>query len=218
MIRLTPVVLNDKKNAFFVINLIKIYRNHSFTKIWMEIWYTCNLCVIWQYCPCDMYIHLQTIGLIGVTELGTVTCHFAPNQSRFHWSISRWILLRRKNIFGKSLKSSLSLFVLSFRFFYIFKKHDIAVLVSISHGNRSLTSYGMETIWEIYIWEKKCDTEKIRAPGWHPETFHAVVSADGAVDGLLSALHMATLLNDKPEQWLYSSHRNQIDTFVVSVR
>ena len=58
-----------------------------------------------------------TVGLIGVTELGTVACHFAPNRRRFHWSNSRWILLRRKNIFGKRLKLSFSLFVASFRFF-----------------------------------------------------------------------------------------------------
>ena len=64
-----------------------------------------------------MYIHLHTIGLIGVTELGTVTCHFATNRRQFHWSIYRWILLRRKNISGKSLKSSLSLFVPSLRIF-----------------------------------------------------------------------------------------------------
>ena len=47
-----------------------------------------------------MYIHLHTIGLIGMTELGTATFHFAPNRRRFHWSISQWILLRRKNLFG----------------------------------------------------------------------------------------------------------------------
>ena len=73
IIRLTPVVLNDKKTAFFVKNLIKIYRNHSFTKMRMKISYACNSYVIWQYHPCDMYIHLHTIGLIGMTELGTVT-------------------------------------------------------------------------------------------------------------------------------------------------
>ena len=86
-------------------------------KMHIEIQYTCNLSVISQYCPCDMYIHLHTIGLIGVTEIGTVTCHLVPNRRRFHWSISRWILLCRKNIFGKSLLSCLSLFVPSFRFF-----------------------------------------------------------------------------------------------------
>ena len=67
-----------------------------------------------------MYINLYTIGLTGVTELGTVTCHFAPNRRRFHWSISQWILLRRKQMFGKSLRSSLSLFVPSFIFFQHF--------------------------------------------------------------------------------------------------
>ena len=72
---------------------------------------------IWHIPPLLMYINLHTIGLTGATELGTVTSHFAPNRRRFHWSISQWILLRRKHIFIKSLKSSLSLFVPSFRFF-----------------------------------------------------------------------------------------------------
>ena len=29
-----------------------------------KIQYTCHLCFIWQYQPCDMYIHLHTIGWI----------------------------------------------------------------------------------------------------------------------------------------------------------
>ena len=108
-----------QKTAFFVMNFIKIGQNHSFTKMWMEIKHKCNLCVIWQHNPCDMYIDLHTIGLTGATELDTVTCHFAPNRRRFHWSISQWILLRWKHIFGKSLRSSLYLFVPSFKFFNI---------------------------------------------------------------------------------------------------
>ena len=67
--------------------------------------------------PSDMYIDLHTIVLTCVTELGTVTFHFAPNRRRFHLSISRWILLLRKNIFGKSFHPSLSLFVPIFRIF-----------------------------------------------------------------------------------------------------
>ena len=98
-------------------NFIEIAQNHSFAKMGMKILYMYTSCIIWQYHPCDMYIHLHTIGLIGVTELGTVTYHFGPNQRRFPLSISRWILLRRKNIFGKGFKSSLSLFVPSVRFF-----------------------------------------------------------------------------------------------------
>ena len=43
--------------------------------------------------------------------------YLAPNRRRFHWSISQRILLRRKNIFDKCFKSSLSLFMPSFRFF-----------------------------------------------------------------------------------------------------
>ena len=49
-------------------NFIKIAQNHSFTKMRMEIWHACNLCVIWQHNPCDMYIDLHTIGLTGATE------------------------------------------------------------------------------------------------------------------------------------------------------
>ena len=129
-----------QKTAFFVMNLIKISRNHSFMKILMKIWYTCNLCVIWQYHPCDMCINLHTTGLIGVTELGTVTCHFAPNRRRFHWSISRWILLCRQNIFSKKFKVELKFICAEFQIFSTFRKHDIADFMSISHGNRSLTS------------------------------------------------------------------------------
>ena len=108
--------------------------------------YGCNLIYVQFVChlttlPRDMYIHLHTICLTGVTVLGTVTFHFAPNRRRFHWSISRWILLLRKNIFGKSFQSSLSLFVSSFRFFLTFSKHAIIILEGIFHGNRSLTSY-----------------------------------------------------------------------------
>ena len=76
----------------------------------MKIQYTCHFCFIWQYQPCDMYIHLHTIGLIGMTEIGTATFHFAPNRRRFHWSIFQWILLRRKNLRQK-LKSNLTLFM-----------------------------------------------------------------------------------------------------------
>ena len=110
------------------------------------------MCVIWQHNPCDMYINLHTIGLTGATELGTVTCHFAPNRRRFHWLISQWILLRRKHIFGKSLKSSLGLFVPSFRFFSTFSKHEITILVKISQGNRSLTSYMYVFNLHEFIW------------------------------------------------------------------
>ena len=95
-------------------NFIKNAQNHSFTKMPMKILDICNSRVICKYHPFDMYIISYTIGLIGVTELGTATFHFAPNRRRFHWSISRWIWLRRKNIFSKSLRSSLSLFEPSF--------------------------------------------------------------------------------------------------------
>ena len=44
MIRLTLAVLNDKKTAFFVMNLRKNSRNHSFTKMGMKNSYMCDLC------------------------------------------------------------------------------------------------------------------------------------------------------------------------------
>ena len=90
-----------------------------------------------------MYIHLHMMCLTGATELGTVRCHFAPNQRRFQWSISRWILLRRNNIFGKKFKVELKFICAEFQIFSTLSKHDITILVIISHGNRSLTSYGL---------------------------------------------------------------------------
>ena len=54
-----------------------------------------------------MYIHLHTIGLIGMTELSTAKFYFAPNRRRFHWSISQWILLRLKKSFWQKLKGEL---------------------------------------------------------------------------------------------------------------
>ena len=130
-----------QKTAFFVINFIKIVQNHSFTKMRIKICHSCHLCEIWQHYPCDMYIHLHTICLTGATELGTVTCHFAPNQRRFQRSISWWILLRRNNIFGKKFEVELKFICAEFQIFSTLSKHDITILVIISHGNRSLTSY-----------------------------------------------------------------------------
>ena len=90
--------------------------NHSFTKMRKKIQYTCHLCFIWQYQPYVIYIHLHTICLIGMTELGTATFHFAPNRRRIHCSISQWILLRGKNLFEKKLKVQLKFISAIFTF------------------------------------------------------------------------------------------------------
>ena len=66
-------------------------------------------------------------------------CAKSASISQVDFSVD--IVASKKNIVGKSLKSSLSLFVVRFRFFSTLRKHDITVLVSISQGNRSLTSY-----------------------------------------------------------------------------
>ena len=108
--------------------------------------------------PSDMYIHLHTIGLTGVTEVGTVTVHFGPNRRRFHWSISRWLLLLRKNIFGKSFQSSSSLFVPSCRFFFTFSKHAMIISEGIFPGNGSLTSYTYEIFQKIMPQLTNADT------------------------------------------------------------
>ena len=99
------------------------------------------MCVIWQHYPCNMYIHLHTIGLTGAYSYMS----FAPNQCRFQWSISWWILLRRNNIFGKKFKVELKFICAEFQIFSTLSKHDITILVNISHGNRSLTSYSLPT-------------------------------------------------------------------------
>ena len=57
-----------------------------------------------------------------------------------------------ENIFGKGLKSGLNFFVLSFRFFLRISKYDITILVSTSHGNRSLTSYTFERMVPCICW------------------------------------------------------------------
>ena len=67
--------------------------------------------------PRDMYIHLHTIGLTGVTELGTVTFHLRQIGADFTGRFLGGYCCFEKNIFEKSFKSSLSLFVPSFRFF-----------------------------------------------------------------------------------------------------
>ena len=140
VIRLT-LVLNDKKQHFWS----WIYQNCSKSQFHentdKNLTYTCNLCVIWQHYPCNMYIHVYTIGLTGATELGTVACNFAPNQRRFQRSISRWILFCRNNIFGQKFKVKLKFICAEFQIFSTLSKHDITILVIISHGNRSLTSY-----------------------------------------------------------------------------
>ena len=141
----------QQKTAYFVMNLTKIVQNHSFTKIRMKIYHTCHLCVIWQHYPCNMYFQLHTIGLTGATELGTVICHFTPNQRRFQWSISWWILLRRNNIFSKKFKVELKFSCAEFQILSTLSKHDITILVIISHGNRCLTSYGVR-IHQPAIW------------------------------------------------------------------
>ena len=102
-----------------------------------------------------MYIHLHTIGLTGATELGTVACHLAPNQRRFQWSISRWLLLRRNNIFDKKFKVELKFIIAEFQIFSTLSKHDIIILVIISHGNRSLTSYAFNVARQSFSYRHK---------------------------------------------------------------
>ena len=109
-------------------NFVIISQNHSCTKMGTIIWHMCDLCVIWQFHPCDMYIHLHTTGLLsGIMYSSILFCAKSASISLvvFRW----WILLRRKNIFGKSQQSGLSLFVQSFSF-STFDKYYIAILVS----------------------------------------------------------------------------------------
>ena len=66
-----------------------------------------------------MYIHLHTIGLIGMTELGTATFHFAPNRRRFHWSISHDFsmgIVASKKSFWQKLKVELKFISAIFTF------------------------------------------------------------------------------------------------------
>ena len=63
-----------KKTVFFVMNFIlkkgsksQVHDNMDENLIYVQ--FVCHLTTL----PNDMYIHLNTIGFTGVTELGTVT-------------------------------------------------------------------------------------------------------------------------------------------------
>ena len=100
----------------------------------------CNSRVIWKYIPCYMYIHSHTIGLIGVTELGTVTFHFALKSASISLvDFSMDMVASQKSFFGQSLRWDY-VFLCQGQYFLTFNKYYIIILVRITHGNRSLTS------------------------------------------------------------------------------
>ena len=49
-------------------------------------------------------------------------------------------IVARNNIFGKKFNVELKFIYAEFQIFSTLSKHDITILVIISHGNRSLTS------------------------------------------------------------------------------
>ena len=87
---------------------------------------------LWRHCNVTIsplrHVHSFANGRFNWRDgiMYRFTFHFASSWHRVHWSISRWILLRRKYIFGKSLKSSLSLYVPSLRFFNIIKANIVS--------------------------------------------------------------------------------------------
>ena len=101
----------------------------------------CNLCAIWQYHPCDMYIHLHTICLIGVTEsrYGNISfCAKSASISLVDFSVD---IATSKKYFRWKFKDELKSLCVEFQFFSALNQYNITILVGISHGNRSLTSY-----------------------------------------------------------------------------
>ena len=50
-------------------------------------------------------------------------------------------IVASKQCFGKKLKVELKFICAEFQIFSTLSKHDTTILVIISHGNRSLTSY-----------------------------------------------------------------------------
>ena len=95
-----------------------------------------------------IYIHLYTIGLIGVTELGTVTFHFVPNQRR--WLVDFSVDIVASNLyFRQKFKLELKFICTEFQFSSTFNKYDIAILVRIVQGNRSLISYNHYALEDV---------------------------------------------------------------------
>ena len=55
-----------------------------------------------------------------------------------------------KDIFGKILSSTLSLFVPSFSFFSTFNKYTVAILVINFHRNMAQTSYNHDALEKMF--------------------------------------------------------------------
>ena len=73
----------------------------------------------WQHNPCDMYINLYAISLV-------------------YFSVD---IVASKRYLRYKFKAELKFICAEFRIFSTFSKRDITILMNISHGNRSLTSY-----------------------------------------------------------------------------
>ena len=127
----------QKNPAFFVMNFIKIPRNYNFTKMLMKTQYTCDLCVIWHNQPCDMCIHLHTINRRdGIMRSYISFCAKSASISLVDISVN---IVVSKTYFRQKFQIELEFICAEFHIFSTISKHDIAILVSISHGNRSLT-------------------------------------------------------------------------------
>ena len=98
-------------------NFIKIAQNHSFHENADEnLIFKCVIRVSFAY------IHLHTIGSICVAELGTL--HFILRQINVDFTGRFLGGVASKNIFGKSLKSSLHLFIIFFNIYQIWNHHS----------------------------------------------------------------------------------------------
>ena len=102
----------------------------------------CNLCVIWQYHPHDMHIHLHTISLIGVTGLGTVIFILCQIGVDFTGRFLGGYCCVEKH-FRRKFKVGLKVICAEFQFFFQHLPDMILpfYFLSISNQNGSLTSY-----------------------------------------------------------------------------
>ena len=121
---------------------------------------TFNLCVSVTW-PLTCAFHIPCAHTPEIIDMHRGVCDNSFAYDRFNWhdrirysympfcaksaSISMVnflaILLRRNNIFSKKFKVELKFICAEFQIFSTLSKHDITILVIISYGNRSLTSY-----------------------------------------------------------------------------
>ena len=140
MIRLTLVVLNDKDCIFrgeFYKNSSKsqFYENGDENLIYVWYVYHWTLSTLWHV---YLFAYDRFNWRDGIRYSYISFCAKSASISLVDFSVD---IVASKTYFRWKFKTELQFICAKFQIFSTLSKHDIVILVSISHGNRSLTSY-----------------------------------------------------------------------------